>query len=57
VVAQTASPALHTQQAGLDEARLEFERAAPLSRVARERELLLERAAMCGPAARTPASR
>ena len=31
----------------LDEARLEFERAASLTRNARERELLLERARAC----------
>jgi RNA polymerase sigma factor (sigma-70 family) len=35
----------------LDEARLEFERAADLTRNARERELLLERARACGGAA------
>jgi len=33
----------------LDEARGEFERAASLTRNARERELMLERAAACGP--------
>ena len=33
----------------LDEARAEFERAASLTRNARERELLLERAAACAP--------
>jgi predicted RNA polymerase sigma factor len=32
----------------LDEARPEFERAASLTRIARERDLLLERAASCG---------
>ena len=32
----------------LDEARAEFERAAALTRNARERKLLLERAAACG---------
>ena len=32
----------------LDEARLEFERAAALSRNSRERDLLLKRAAACG---------
>lgn len=32
-----------------DEARAEFERAASLTRNARERELLLERAAACAP--------
>jgi predicted RNA polymerase sigma factor len=35
----------------LDEARAEFERAASLTRNARERTLLLERAAACAPAA------
>ena len=35
----------------LDEARAEFERAASLTRNARERKLLLERAAACAPAA------
>jgi RNA polymerase sigma-70 factor, ECF subfamily len=35
----------------LDEARVEFERAASLTRNARERKLLLERAAACAPAA------
>jgi RNA polymerase sigma-70 factor, ECF subfamily len=34
-----------------DEARMEFERAASLTRNARERKLLLERAAACAPAA------
>jgi predicted RNA polymerase sigma factor len=34
----------------LDEARLEFERAAALTRNARERDLLLKRAAACAPA-------
>jgi predicted RNA polymerase sigma factor len=34
-----------------DEARVEFERAASLTRNARERKLLLERAAACAPAA------
>ena len=34
----------------LDEARLEFERAASLTKNARERKLLLERAAACSPA-------
>jgi predicted RNA polymerase sigma factor len=40
----------------LDEARAEFERAASLTRNARERELLLERAAACarGPASAQP---
>jgi predicted RNA polymerase sigma factor len=32
-----------------DEARAEFERAAPLTRNSRERALLLERAAACAP--------
>jgi predicted RNA polymerase sigma factor len=36
----------------LDEARVEFERAASLTRNVRERELLLERAAGCRDAAR-----
>jgi predicted RNA polymerase sigma factor len=31
----------------MDEARIEFERAAALTRNARERELLLQRAARC----------
>ena len=35
----------------LDEARVEFERAASLTKNARERKLLLERAAACSPAA------
>jgi predicted RNA polymerase sigma factor len=35
-----------------DEARVEFERAASLTRNARERKLLLERAAACAPASR-----
>jgi predicted RNA polymerase sigma factor len=34
----------------LDEARVEFERAASLTKNARERKLLLERAAACSPA-------
>ena len=34
----------------LDEARAEFERAASLTRNARERQLLLDRAATCGAA-------
>jgi predicted RNA polymerase sigma factor len=38
----------------LDEARPEFERAASLTRNARERQLLLERAAACGPVAPEP---
>ena len=33
----------------LDEARVEFERAASLTKNARERKLLLERAAACAP--------
>ena len=33
-----------------DEARVEFERAASLTKNARERKLLLERAAACAPA-------
>src|SRR5207248_885594 len=37
--------------ARLDEARVEFERAASLTKNARERKLLLERAAACSPAA------
>ena len=37
-----------------DEARAEFERAAALTRNARERELLLERAAACGPGPAEP---
>ena len=37
-----------------DEARAEFERAALLTRNARERQLLLDRAAACGPAAPDP---
>jgi RNA polymerase sigma-70 factor, ECF subfamily len=35
-----------------DEARVEYERAASLTRNTRERELLLERAAACVPAHR-----
>jgi predicted RNA polymerase sigma factor len=36
----------------LDEARAEFQRAAALTRNTRERDLLLRRAAECGPARR-----
>ena len=38
----------------LDEARAEFERAAALTRNARERELLLERAAACARGSASP---
>jgi predicted RNA polymerase sigma factor len=41
----------------LDEARVEFERAASLTRNARERELLLERAAACASGSAAPPSR
>jgi len=37
-----------------EEARAEFERAAALTRNAREREVLLKRAAACAPALRLP---
>jgi predicted RNA polymerase sigma factor len=40
-----------------EEARAEFERAASLTRNARERTLLLERAAACGPGASEPHAR
>lgn len=40
-----------------DEARGEFERAASLTRNARERTLLLARAAACGPESNTKSSR
>ncbi len=40
-----------------DEARAEFERAASLTRNARERDLLLERAAACPTSSRSPAAR
>jgi predicted RNA polymerase sigma factor len=40
----------------LDEARLEFERAASLTRNVRERELLLERARACESPVRGPGS-
>jgi predicted RNA polymerase sigma factor len=40
-----------------DEARTEFERAASLTRNARERELLLERAVRCGPSAAETSTR
>jgi predicted RNA polymerase sigma factor len=39
-----------------DEARGEFERAAFLTQNARERKLLLDRAAACGPTRSTPAA-
>jgi predicted RNA polymerase sigma factor len=39
----------------LDEARAEFERAASLTRNARERELLIERARACGVGPSPPA--
>jgi predicted RNA polymerase sigma factor len=39
----------------LDEARSEFERAAELTRNARERELLLDRARACVPSSPPPA--
>ena len=40
-----------------DEARAEFERAASLTRNARERELLLERARACGDSSAPPEAR